>query len=218
MNLDNFKIEDMIFILNENTTLGRFYPLILNKETLLERLLQNGIVLKSQYDEIFCSDIERLKQITGLEPKSLELFRALLHLHDFKNRSLKELKSLDSNVLEIVLSQGYKKSSDILTMAFEKSEQEMSKILGIGVFDVQRLVGLCQLMRLPGVKDTRASLYYDAGLKSISSFRESSYDEICEKISMYLTKTGSDKSMPLKKELLTQIAVSKILPVAFVVV
>lgn len=214
MNLDNFKIEDMQFILNENTTLGRFYSLIPVKETLIERLLQNGIVLKSQYDEIYSSEIENLKEITGQEQEMLGLFHALLHLHDFKNRSLKELQSMDSRALEIILLKGYKKSLDILTIASEKSEQEMSKILGIDVSEGRRLVGLCQLMRLPGVKDTRASLYYDAGLECISAFHANSYDEICEKLSTYLSKTGSDKSMPLKKELLTQIAVSKILPIS----
>jgi len=124
------------------------------------------------------------------------------------------LKSMDSSVLANVLLQGYKKSLDILTIAAEKSEQEMSRILGIDVSEVRRLVGLCQLMRLPGVKDTRASLYYDAGLERIRDLSENSYDEICEKILTYLIKRGSDKSMPLKKELLTQIAVSKILPVS----
>ena len=213
MNLDNFKIRDMQFILNEDTTLKRFYPLLPAKEVLIERLLQNGIVLKSQYDEFFSSDINKLKKITGLEQEKLGLFHALLHLHDFKNRSLRELKSMNSNVLETVLLQGYKKSFDVLTLASEKSEQEMSKILQISVPEVQQLIGLCQLMRLPGVKDTRASLYYDAGLRSLKEFREASYEEIREKIATYLLNTQSEKSMPLKKELLTQIAVSKILPI-----
>lgn len=213
MNLDNFKIKDMQFILNEDTTLKRFYPLLPAKEVLIERLLQNGIVLKSQYDEFFSSDINKLKKITGLEQEKLGLFHALLHLHDFKNRSLRELKSMNSNVLETVLLQGYKKSFDVLTLASEKSEQEMSKILQISVPEVQQLIGLCQLMRLPGVKDTRATLYYDAGLRSLKEFREASYEEIREKIATYLLNTQSEKSMPLKKELLTQIAVSKILPI-----
>lgn len=214
MNLDDFKIEDMQYILNEDTTLARFYPLIPIKETMIECLVKNGIVLKSHYDELFSFDIEKLKEITGMEQGILRLFQGVLHLHDFKNRSLKELKSLNSNVLETVLSQGYKKSLDILLLASEKSEQEMAELFKIEVIDAQRLVGLCHLMRLPGVKDTRASLYYDAGMESLRDFHENSFDEICKMISKYLMETGSDKSMPLKKELLTQIAVSKILPIS----
>lgn len=214
MNLDDFKIEDMQFILNKDTTLARFYPLIPIKEIMIEQLLKHRIDFKSQYDELFCSDIEKekLNEITGLDQEMLRLFHGLLHLHDFKNRSLKELKSMNSGVLNAVLSQGYKKSLDILILASEKSEQEMSRILKIDVAEVRRLVGLCQLMRLPGVKDTRASLYYDAGLEGLGAFYKNSYEEICEKISRYLLKAESEKSMPLKKELLTQIAVSKILP------
>ncbi len=212
MNLDDFKIENMQFILNEDTTLARFYALIPVKERLIERLLEHGIVLKSWFDAVFDSDMEKLEEITGQEQEVVEKFHSLLHLHDFKNRSLKELKSINAEVIENVLSQGYKKSLDILMLASEKSVQEMSALLKIDITEVQRLVAMCQLMRLPGVKDTRASLYYDAGLCSPVAFRESSPEEISEKIAMYLTKTGSEKSMPLKKELATQIAVSKILP------
>ncbi len=212
MNLDDFKIADMQFILNKDTTLSRFYSLISLKEVLLERLIKNGIVLKSQYDALYVSDIEKLKEITGFEQEILGLFQALLHLHNFKNRSLKELQSVEEAVLVTVISKGYKKSLDILALATQKSEQEMADLLEIEVPEVHRLVGLCQLMRLPGVKDTRASLYFDSGLEGLKDFRENSYEEICEKIVAYRTKTGSEKSMPLQKELLTQIAVSKILP------
>ena len=129
MNLDDFKIEDMQYILNEDTTLARFYPLIPIKETMIECLVKNGIVLKSHYDELFSFDIEKLKEITGMEQGILRLFQGVLHLHDFKNRSLKELKSLNSNVLETVLSQGYKKSLDILLLASEKRRSAFGRLV-----------------------------------------------------------------------------------------
>ena len=47
----------------------------------------------------------------------------------------------------------------------------------------------------------------------LKACREASYEEIREKIATYLLNTQSEKSIPLKKELLTQIAVSKILPI-----
>lgn len=42
MYLDNIKIKDMDIILNKNTTLSRFYPLIPLKNTIIERLLKSG--------------------------------------------------------------------------------------------------------------------------------------------------------------------------------
>ncbi len=212
MNLDNIKIADMRIILNKDTTLARYYPLIPWKETIIERLMGNGILFKSQYDEIYDSDFERIRQITEMQEGIDESFHAALHLHDFKNRSIKEFKSIGSDVIAEVLAHGYRKSLDIIKLAFEKSEEEMSEILYIGRTDVRKICALCHLMRLPGVKDTRASLYYDCGLQRLDDFRNSTQDKILETIADYIGHSGCGKSVPQKKELATQIAVSRILP------
>ena len=41
--LDNIAVASLGVLLNENTTLKRFYPLISIKETLVQRLLDAGI-------------------------------------------------------------------------------------------------------------------------------------------------------------------------------
>lgn len=212
MDLDNIKIEDMRLILNEDTTLSRYYSLIPMKGIIIDRLVSNGIIYKSQYDEIYTSDTEKIRKITGMEKEENEKFYSVLHLHDFKNKSIRSLLSLNSNVIAEVTSRGYKKTLDIIVLDSEKSEEEMSEILNIKKADVQRLVSMCHLMRLPGVKDIRASLYYDAGLCTLDCFRNVSFEKIYKIIEEYILHSGCGKSVPQKKELMTQIAVSKILP------
>lgn len=212
MNLDNIKIEDIKIILNKDTTLTRYYPLIPLKNIIIERLVTNGILFKSQYDEIYDSNIERIREITGMPEGIDESFHSVLHLHDFKNRNLKELESINSNALAKVLAHGYKKSLDIIKLASEKGEDELSQLLDIGAADTRKLCALCHLMRLPGVKDTRASLYYDSGLQSLDDFRNNTLDKILEMITSYIANSGCGKSVPQRKELATQIAVSRILP------
>lgn len=212
MNLDNIKIEDMRLILNEDTTLARYYPLIPLKDVIIERLVSNGIIVKSQYDEIYNSNVEEIREITRMDAGIDKSFHSVLHLHDFKNRSIKELKSINSDVITEVIAHGYKKTLNIIKLASEKSEDEMSGLLNISNTDVQRLCAMCHLMRLPGVKDTRASLYYDSGLRSLDDFRNSTLDKIHETITKYIIHSGCEKSIPQKKEITTQIAVSKILP------
>lgn len=74
--LDNFKIEDISILLNEDTTLKRYYPLI-----------------PQEY---------------------VPLFRAFLHLHDFKERKLSEATSIDSAFLQSLSKKGIKIIEDIL--------------------------------------------------------------------------------------------------------
>ncbi len=81
-----------------------------------------------------------------------------------KNRNIKEIKSLDSDVISEVLSHGCRKTRDMIELASGKSGEEISELLQIKEADAQKLCALCHLMRLPGVKDTRAGLYYDSGL------------------------------------------------------
>lgn len=212
MNLDNIKIEDMRLILNEDTTLARYYSLIPLKEVIIERLVANGIIFKAQYDAIYSSDIEEIRKITKMNKGIDESFHSALHLHDFKNRNIKELKSINFDVIEKVITHGYHKTFDIITLASERSIDEISRLLDISNTDVQRLVAMCHLMRLPGVKDIRASLYYDSGLRSLDDFRNSTSDKIYETITEYIAHSDCGKSVPQKKEIATQLAVSKILP------
>lgn len=211
MYLDNIKIKDMDIILNKNTTLSRFYPLIPLKNTIIERLLKSGTLLKSQYDEIYDSDIDEIRRITGMSEGVDECFHSALHLHDFKNRSISEFKSISPDIISAVRANGYKKTLDIINLASEKSINEMAELLNISTADTQRLCAMCHLMRLPGVKDTRASLYYDSGLRSLDDFASSTTDKILVKVSDYIAKSKCGKSVPQRKEIETQIAVSRVL-------
>ena len=211
MYLDNIKIKDMDIILNKNTTLSRFYPLIPLKNTIIERLLKSGTLLKSQYDEIYDSDIDEIRRITGMSEGVDECFHSALHLHDFKNRSISEFKSINPDIISAVRANGYNKTLDIIKLASEKSINEMAELLNISNVDTQRLCAMCHLMRLPGVKDTRASLYYDSGLRSLDDFASSTTDKILEKVSDYIAKSKCGKSVPQRKEIETQIAVSRVL-------
>lgn len=103
-------------------------------------------------------------------------------MHDFKNRNIKELKSIKSDVIEKAITHGYHKTLNIIKLDSEISTDEILILLDISNMDVQRLVAMCHLMKLPGVKDIRASLYYDSGLRSLDDFRTSTLNKIYETI------------------------------------
>lgn len=66
-----------------------------------------------------------------------------------------------------------------------------------------------KLYLLPGVKETRARLYYLSGFKSLKDIACSSADEIVRKCEETIIKNKLDYKAPLMKEVKTHIAVSK---------
>lgn len=66
-----------------------------------------------------------------------------------------------------------------------------------------------ELYFLPGVKRTRASLYYKAGYKTLADFINTSPDEIAEKTAKAIKEHNLPCIVPLPKEVRTHIAVAK---------
>ena len=66
-----------------------------------------------------------------------------------------------------------------------------------------------ELYCLPGVKQTRASLYYKAGYRTLDDFINSTPDEISEKTARAISEHRLVCIVPLPKEVRTHIAVAK---------
>ena len=66
-----------------------------------------------------------------------------------------------------------------------------------------------ELYQLPGVKSTRAILYYKAGLCSLETIAQSSVQEIIEKTEHVIKTEKLDLKVPLPKEIRTHIAVAR---------
>lgn len=66
-----------------------------------------------------------------------------------------------------------------------------------------------ELYHLPGVKQTRATLYYLAGYKTLKDFAEASPEEVLKKTTLLIKKEKLSFIAPLPKEVRTQIAVAK---------
>lgn len=66
-----------------------------------------------------------------------------------------------------------------------------------------------ELYYLPGVKQTRASLYYKAGYRSLSDFVNTSPEEVRIRTARVISKYGLSCIVPLPKEIRTHIAVAK---------
>lgn len=104
---------------------------------------------------------------------------------------------------------------DELVMLFNKFlfmyEVEESKVNIINSLSInnEEKESYEQLFLLPGVKETRANLYYLSGFKNLKDIANSGPDEIATKMLEAIEKYNLDYKVALPKEIKTHIAVAK---------
>lgn len=209
--LDNIAVASLRILLNENTTLKRFYPLIPIKETLVQRLLDAGIEDKYAFLER-AGQLAQLAAALKLDMEVVDLLERFLHLHDFVNRRLKDVDCVNARFREGLALGGVKTSQDYLLLCTRRTWKELSQDFNGTEEDAQKLFCICDLMRLPGVKSTRASLYYDCGCRTLKDFSRQNREELQQYMARYIEENQMKRSVPFPKELDTQIAVAKALP------
>ena len=91
---------------------------------------------------------------------------------------------------------------------YDPKTQKFREIVKV-TSDPEKQAAYTELYHLPGVKQTRASLYYRAGYKSIEAFSGTTVDEILEKTARVISENGLTCIVPLPKEVRTHIAVAK---------
>ena len=210
---DNIQTEGLKILLNENTTLKRFYPLIPIKNQIVSALLASGILDKYIYNEQYEKDAEALSQETRLDVKTLALINSLYHFHDFKKRKLSEISISDPRFIPNLIDNGIKTSDSLLKIAvIENGIRQIAQRFDADEAIIMEVVSICDLMRLPGVKSIRARLYYDCGIRNLADFSGETYQHIQQTVAEYIAFTNCKRVVPLPKELTTQIAVAQVLP------
>lgn len=210
--LDNIKTTDLAVILNKDAVLKRFYPLIPQCGRAIKKLCQLGIYDKYMFLDEMSSDPDGLEVKFEMDSETLKLLEGIFHLYDFKNCKLRDINSADSKLIETLIGHNIKTSKDYLLLCMSTTISDISEKYSSSEDEVLRLFNLCDLMRLPGVKDLRASLYYHCGYKKLSDFASENPYNMKQKISKIINEEKIDKAVPLGKELATQIAVAKVLP------
>ena len=142
----------------------------------------------------------------------VELLKRFLHLHDFVNRRLKDVDCVNARFREGLALGGVKTSQDYLLLCTRRTWKELSQDFNGAEEDAQKLFCICDLMRLPGVKSTRASLYYDCGCRTLKDFSRQNREELQRYMAQYIEENQIKRSVPFPKELDTQIAAAKALP------
>ena len=210
---DNILVEGLFVLLNENTTLKRFYPLIPCKKQLVAGLKNANIKDKYEFIDDFNKDNMAMSLKSGLALETLGLLKSLFQLYDFKDRRLSDISSIDNNFIDALIKNGVNTSGKYLSsISKEDGVYRLVNEYAVSIDVVTRVACICDLMRLPGVKELRANLYFDCGYKTVKDFSVETWESMRQTIDQHIQLSGSSKSLPLPKELATQIAVAKVIP------
>lgn len=211
---DNIKVENLPVVLNEDTTLKRYYPLVKIKDVIVKELLAAGVMDKYDFLDKYKEHLELVKTKTGLSTDILALLASFFTYQNFKERKLKELDCISEKYILLLKDSGIKTSSQILCK-FKCHEEILraSEKYDIPYLEMHKIVCLCDLMRLPGVKCVRAELYFNCNIRNIADMAKQDLINIKQCICNYIEETNSKRAVPLNKELNTQIAWAKVMPV-----
>ena len=116
-----------------------------------------------------------------------------------------ELSKMDTNIIfnDELLNNLFKR---FLVMYDNESKLKFIYKLNL---DKDHLSAYKKLFLLPGVKETRAELYYLSGYKNLLSIANSTSDKILEDVQKVIIDNNLPVKLPLVKEIKTHIAVAK---------
>ncbi|MDU1911503.1 DUF4332 domain-containing protein [Fusobacterium sp.] len=208
---DNIKIEALDILLNEKTTLQKFYNLIPIKTTIINSL--HSINIYDKY-EFLNADKDEIFKLLNVDIQTFYNLYMFFHTYNFIDRKLSDLKHIDSPFIQNLKNDNIKNSSEYFKTIKELGLLSFQKKYNISLEIIKKIWCLCDLMRLPGVKITRSELYFDCGYTSVKAFSYESPENMLITIKNYINKNISNKAKitPLPKEISTQIAIAKSIP------
>lgn len=202
--LDEILIKDLPIIVEENCLMNRYHALIDVIDETCRTLIAHGITTTLAFMKAYEEEQDVLNEPYG------KLLYGLLKFHRFKTIKLKKVEAFNE-YLEAF--DGISTVQELLISGRDSSSRlELSEMTGIPIDELQDLISMTDMMRLPGVKNIRAGLYVSAGFKTISDIASSDVDGVRKQIGDCIKRHQLSYSVPHKKEVATQIAWAKVLP------
>ncbi|UYP01364.1 DUF4332 domain-containing protein [Oceanotoga sp. DSM 15011] len=212
---DNFLISDLPIVLREDSLLKRYYDLIPLSNKLCKAIYDYGIKDTNSFFEKIesVSELKKIVNKTNIASEYFLLLRNMLFFYRFRTVKLKKINSFNKKYINKLESINIKDTGSlIIECKTQENREKLSNRLEIPVEKINKLANIADIMRLPGVKDIRATLYFDSGFDTLEKISKQDPLEMKNKINEYIKDKNISKSPPFPKEITTQITWAKIYP------
>ncbi len=213
---DTLNIPDLRILLTERTCLKRYYPLIPHVGYIIEKLAEYGIRDKYDFFRKYSNTDSEFSQFTCDKADIWALLNVYLKKHICAERRLSDVTSIEACFIDRLAADGIKTGDSFLSLCESISANELCAKYEVTHKTTRELLAICDIMRISGIKHTRARLYFDAGYRSITDIALDDREHMLEKVKMHIADNALTLAPPLPKEIDTTIAIAKTLPrVAF---
>jgi hypothetical protein len=115
--------------------------------------------------------------------------------------ALKKLRGVNSDYIDMLEDSGVNNVDQMLAAGATSNDRvELANTTGIPQSVILELVKLSDLARIPGVKNIRARLYYDAGIDTVEKIAALEPEELREKVVAYVDESGFEGIPTLPSE------------------
>lgn len=141
MDIDRIGIKDLPIILEENCLMTRYHGLIPKRESYVTRLLERGINDTLDFMKSFEAGEVVFDNVHD------KLLYSLLKFHMFRDIKLKKIPMISEVLLNRLVDENIMTARELLM-----ANQQLLSTSSISVVELRHLVGVVDMMRLPGVK------------------------------------------------------------------
>ena len=114
---------------------------------------------------------------------------------------LRQFRGVDQNTTDRLAAAGIRSVEDLLKVGMTGPERtSLAAQADVPIAEVEELVRLADLARIPGLKSIRARLYLDAGIRSVSDLAGWDTDALVARLRNFVAETGFDGIAPLPGE------------------
>ncbi len=194
MMYDNYYIKDLDLVLTKDTITSRYYELIEHKTHIIEELKNMNILTKDDY-------LDSKLILTSIPEEVVSTFKKFLSAYRFRPFPLKKMTSLGTNCIKELNNMDILTTHDVLL--------NQNKLTNLDN-RYHKVIAMSHLARVIGVRDVRASLYFDCGFERLTDLTKFNLDEFLAVVQAHLDKSRDGKILPLRKEAATTLAWARV--------
>ena len=126
---------------------------------------------------------------------------------------LRQFRGIDQNTTDRLAAAGIRSVEDLLKVGTSASDRAALAVQAdVPIAEVEELVRLADLARVPGLKSIRARLYLDAGVRSVADLAARDAEGLTSILREFVAETGFDGIAPLAGETRHAIEIARKLP------
>ncbi len=213
--INNLSIANLWHVFKEETLPESSWNLILDAKDRCRLLHSKGVRCSTDLFELvkYERELHRIVSETGIGREYILSLYRRLKFNRFKPVTLSKLEDAEKVHIAILKKEGITDTGKLLLIGCTKGKRSsLSKKTNIPLRDIEKLVCIADLMRLPGTKTVKVRLLMSNGIKTLKILGQQDPDTYRLRCKKVIERTGIAKAVPTPKEVISDIEWARLFP------